>query len=124
MPMIRRWGGRAGPRFCRIAIPWLICTAPGADAPEMRQSALSRREDCTLWPAGRSGVIIGHYDRLPGGHCMSLNDRIEALREKHALLERAIHEEVHRPLPNQDAVHDLKRQKLRIKDEIFQLESQ
>ncbi len=55
---------------------------------------------------------------------MSLNDRIEALREKHALLERAIDEEIHRPLPNQEAVHDLKRQKLRIKDELFQLEKQ
>jgi hypothetical protein len=53
---------------------------------------------------------------------MSVNDRIEALREKHASLERAIDEEVHRPFPNQDAITDLKRQKLRIKDEIFQLE--
>lgn len=55
---------------------------------------------------------------------MSVQDRIEALREKHALLDRAIDEEIHRPLPNQDTVHDLKRQKLRIKDEIFQLERQ
>jgi hypothetical protein len=55
---------------------------------------------------------------------MSVHDRIEALKEKHASLERALDEEIHRPLPNQDAVHDLKRQKLRIKDEIFQLERQ
>jgi hypothetical protein len=55
---------------------------------------------------------------------MSLHDRIEALREKHASLERAIDEETHRPMPNQEAVHDLKRQKLRIKDEIAQLEKQ
>ena len=55
---------------------------------------------------------------------MSVHDRIEALKEKHASLERALDEEIHRPLPNQDAVHDLKRQKLRIKDEIFQLEKQ
>jgi hypothetical protein len=53
---------------------------------------------------------------------MSLQDHIEALRAKHAELERAIDEENKRPLPNQDAVSDLKRQKLRIKDEIFQLE--
>jgi len=38
---------------------------------------------------------------------MSLHDRIEALREKHASLERAIDEEIHRPLPNQETVHDL-----------------
>ena len=55
---------------------------------------------------------------------MSVQDRIEALREKHASLERAIDEENHRHLPNQEADHDLKRQKLRIKDEIFQLERQ
>ena len=55
---------------------------------------------------------------------MSVKDHIEALREKHATLERAIEEEVHRPLPNHDTISDLKRQKLRIKDEIFQLERQ
>jgi hypothetical protein len=55
---------------------------------------------------------------------MSVQDRIEALREKHASLERAIDDEIHRPLPNQETVHDLKRQKLRIKDQIFQLERQ
>jgi len=53
---------------------------------------------------------------------MSLQDRIGVLREKHAALERAIDEENKRPLPNRDAVSDLKRQKLRIKDEIYQLE--
>src|SRR5579862_4242645 len=62
--------------------------------------------------------------RIAGGHGMSAQDRIEALREKHASLERAIDEEIHRPLPNQDAITDLKRQKLRIKDELFQLERQ
>ena len=53
---------------------------------------------------------------------MSVEDRIEALREQHATLERAIDEENSHPFPNQDAIADLKRQKLRIKDEIFQLE--
>ena len=54
---------------------------------------------------------------------MSQQDRIEALRDKHATLEHAIEEESTRPHPDQDAIHDLKRQKLRIKDEIFQLEA-
>ena len=53
---------------------------------------------------------------------MSPQDRIEALKAKHAELERAIDEENRRPLPNRDAVSDLKRQKLRIKDEIYTLE--
>lgn len=53
---------------------------------------------------------------------MSPQDRIEALKEQHAALERAIDEENRRPMPNQDAISGLKRQKLRIKDELFQLE--
>jgi hypothetical protein len=53
---------------------------------------------------------------------MSVEDRIDALRQQHATLERAIDEENSRPFPNQDALSDLKRQKLRIKDELFQLE--
>jgi hypothetical protein len=53
---------------------------------------------------------------------MLQQDRIEELKEKHASLERAIDEESRRPLPDQAAIHDLKRQKLRIKDEIALLE--
>lgn len=53
---------------------------------------------------------------------MSSQDRIEELRQRHVALERAIDEENSHPFPNQDAISDLKRQKLRIKDELFQLE--
>ena len=53
---------------------------------------------------------------------MSQQDHVEALKEKHALLERALDEETRRPLPDQAAIYDLKRQKLRIKDELVQLE--
>ena len=53
---------------------------------------------------------------------MSLQDRIESLRARHRSLEDAIDQEIHRPLPNEDVLHDLKRQKLRIKDEIVLLE--
>jgi hypothetical protein len=71
-----------------------------------------------LLPALPSTLIIIEQEE----RCMSLQDRIEALKAKHAALERAIDEENSRPLPNRGAVSDLKRQKLRIKDEIFQLE--
>jgi hypothetical protein len=54
--------------------------------------------------------------------CMSQKERIEALKQKHAALERAIDEENKRPLPNDDMISDLKRRKLRIKDELYQLE--
>ena len=53
---------------------------------------------------------------------MSPKDHIVALKEKHAALERAIDEENRRPLPNDEVISDLKRQKLRIKDELYQLE--
>jgi hypothetical protein len=52
---------------------------------------------------------------------MSEPDRIVALKEQHAELEREIDEENARPMPNHDAIADLKRQKLKIKDELYQL---
>jgi len=54
---------------------------------------------------------------------MSLSDRIEALRGRHRGLEEQIDHEISRPLPNADVISDLKRQKLRIKDEIALLEA-
>ena len=53
---------------------------------------------------------------------MSLHDRIDSLRARHRSLEEAIDLEINRPAPNLETLADLKRQKLRIKDEIFQLE--
>src|SRR4029077_5283153 len=60
-------GGTGGFSVLSHGDSGLIRLPPGAAAPvKMRQSALSRRGGRTLWPAGRSGVIIGHYDRLAG----------------------------------------------------------
>ena len=53
---------------------------------------------------------------------MSLQDRIEELRAQHRSLETALGQEVSRLSPNLETISDLKRQKLRIKDEIAQLE--
>jgi hypothetical protein len=53
---------------------------------------------------------------------MSLLDRLETLRSRHANLETELDREVSRPAPNPETMTDLKRQKLRIKDEIVQLE--
>jgi hypothetical protein len=53
---------------------------------------------------------------------MTSQDQIESLRARHRSLEDAIDTETHRPLPNTDLVADWKRQKLRIKDEIAQIE--
>jgi hypothetical protein len=56
------------------------------------------------------------------GGAMTAQDRIETLRSRHQSLEQAIDQESHRPIPNMDFVADLKKQKLRIKDEIAQIE--
>lgn len=52
---------------------------------------------------------------------MSLQDRIETLRAKHAELEVAIRHEIARPLPDDQRLTDLKRHKLHIKDTIVEL---
>lgn len=46
---------------------------------------------------------------------------ITALETKHAGLEAKLHDELNRPAPDEVAVHALKKQKLRIKEELAQL---
>lgn len=53
---------------------------------------------------------------------MTATDRIDSLRARHAWLEDKLDNESGRPLPDEAALHDLKRQKLAIKDEIARLE--
>lgn len=52
---------------------------------------------------------------------MSVEDRIASLKAKHHELEHAIDEENNRPHPDDGVIADLKRRKLKIKDEIAQL---
>lgn len=44
--------------------------------------------------------------------------RLETLKARHAELDRQILDEVKRPNPDQNLVHQLKREKLNVKDEI------
>ena len=53
---------------------------------------------------------------------MAVEDRIRSLREKHASLEEAITKESARPLPDEYKVAEWKREKLRIKDTIVELQ--
>ncbi|SCA55728.1 conserved hypothetical protein [Candidatus Terasakiella magnetica] len=55
---------------------------------------------------------------------MSVLDRIESLKSKHIELENKIEAEEIRPHPDDDLIHDLKRQKLKLKDEISTLAAQ
>ena len=52
---------------------------------------------------------------------MSLEDRVKTLQDKKEDLEKILEAEESRPLPDNISVHDLKRQKLAIKDEIERL---
>jgi hypothetical protein len=52
---------------------------------------------------------------------MTMHEYVESLRSKHAHLEQQIDDELHRPLPDQSILTRLKREKLRIKDEIARL---
>lgn len=52
---------------------------------------------------------------------MSVEERISSLRAKHQDLETKLEEEINRPWPDDALVADLKKEKLRIKDELAQL---
>jgi hypothetical protein len=54
---------------------------------------------------------------------MTMQDYVESLHVKHASLEQQIDDEMHRPLPDQVTLSRLKREKLKIKDEIARLGS-
>ncbi|MFD2204135.1 YdcH family protein [Kiloniella antarctica] len=52
---------------------------------------------------------------------MATAQRIESLRTKHVTLESAIGQENLRPHPDESIIMSLKKQKLRVKDEMEQL---
>jgi hypothetical protein len=73
----------------------------------------------------RPSVVVSRFEALRGSALTRLvgrDEETDLLLRRWARAKGSIDEENRRPLPNRDAVSDLKRQKLRIKDEIFQLE--
>ena len=52
---------------------------------------------------------------------MSLQSRIESLKDRHAILETRISDEDHRPRPDGEALSRLKVEKLRLKEEMERL---
>lgn len=49
--------------------------------------------------------------------------RIDELKRRHASLDEAIEGEAHRPAPDQAAIAEMKKQKLRLKEEINVMEN-
>ncbi len=54
---------------------------------------------------------------------MSLQSRIDSLKERHTALDAKVSEEDHRPRPDPDALMRLKGQKLKLKDEMQRLKT-
>ncbi len=52
---------------------------------------------------------------------MIQDEHAASLRARHAKLEEALDIESHRPLPDQVAIKDIKKKKLRIKDELARI---
>lgn len=52
---------------------------------------------------------------------LAQDERVEALKAQHSDLESQIEQELGRPMPDDSLIGNLKKQKLRIKDEIAQL---
>ena len=59
--------------------------------------------------------------KLGGTQSMSLNTRLDALKERHASLETRIFDEDRRPQPDTQALMRLKVEKLRLKEEMERL---
>ena len=55
---------------------------------------------------------------------MTVAEHVDALRAKHATLKQAVEQENQRPHPDDIHIAELKREKLRIKDEIARLEAE
>jgi hypothetical protein len=53
---------------------------------------------------------------------MNAEPHLESLKIKHADLDAKIAAEEGRPHPDDDVIHDLKKQKLRIKDALFSIQ--
>jgi hypothetical protein len=54
---------------------------------------------------------------------MSLQSRIDSLKDRHTSLEARISEEDHRPRPDEGTLSRLKLEKLRLKEEIERLQA-
>ncbi len=52
---------------------------------------------------------------------MTVETRVEALKFRHIELERKLESEENRPLPDEEILHTIKREKLQLKDEIVRL---
>ena len=70
----------------------------------------------------KPGVWRRTDQRLENG--MSEIERMDSLRDRHLTLDEQLKTEIQRPLPNAEEISRLKREKLKLKDEIFRLSAE
>ncbi len=63
--------------------------------------------------------MYSRLDRVRMSNDLGLDDYVASLAAKHASLEKAIQDEAERPSPNTLSLGELKRRKLRVKDQIY-----
>ena len=108
----------SGPAWASRPVRLEDARHPVADiAPSHPLKNRVRRRNIFVWAKYWPGRIRN------GGFAMTVEDRIESLKVKHSRLEHEIDAEVHRPLPDGMLIAALKREKLRIKDEIARMDS-
>jgi hypothetical protein len=78
-----------------------------------------RRISCDHIKSGRNWS-----NKLEGGMLMSVEAHLESLLRKHGVLETEISQIMSRPVPDQAELTQLKREKLRLKEEIERLRSE
>jgi hypothetical protein len=99
---------------------WFILTA-FAQGRHPRRSDGSRRRGGGACAKGKTNVtkrdlFRNRQSTHPKGMTPMDQAQVEALEEKHAQLEALIDEEEHRPHPDDIRLHELKKEKLKVKD--------
>ena len=87
-----------------------ISLAPGLTAALPSVAVIKAAK--VVWIAANQPALFGETSP------MSLYARLDALKERHALLEARIFDEDHRPQPDTETLSRLKIEKLQIKDEM------
>jgi hypothetical protein len=90
--------------------------------PGVRSHLVSAMSNALPCIAAAIAVAAGSQPVKHGGtQSMSLNTRLDALKERHASLEMRIFDEDQRPRPDSEALMRLKIEKLRLKEEMERL---
>ncbi|MEH6791614.1 YdcH family protein [Parasphingorhabdus sp.] len=67
----------------------------------------------------KEALTLFHFQNSIFEETLMIQNHLSALREKHEALERKINEEETRPLPDTIRIHSLKKEKLRLKEELM-----